>query len=261
MSGSPDSSNLMYVTKAYEEEVKNKAKAIYANDEVHLTMENVNKQLDDIVTEIDKKLTFVKNKIDGEYGVDAYVQGVHTQIDKVNIDQESLVSDNVKNTKTHPSVMAFKSNRQSTKFNTYDFINKSIEFDNKSPNLALTGSKNIDSSEEMLTFNFNTSSKEYLKIIEFSLTYKQYPDIINKNLDDSISVETTVTVTRIISGRFFLIRHDPVAHPDQFIIKAIITNSDNTGNVIDRKLIDVQSYKETKDFSYIFDDGPQFDLY
>lgn len=261
MAGSPDSSNLMYVTKAYEEEVKNKAKRIYSNDEVALTLENINKQLNDIVKEINEKLTFVTDKIDGEYGVDAYVRGVHTQIDRVDINQEDLVPDDIKNTRSHPSVMAFKSNRSETKYNTYDFINKSIELDNKTPNLAISGSKTIDPNENMLSFEFNTTTEEYLKIIEFSFTYKQYPDVIVFDVDKNIKREPTVSVTRIISGRFFLIRHDPVNHPDEFIIKAIVVNSDNTGNIIDKKLIDVQSYKDTGDVSYIFDNGPQFDLY
>lgn len=261
MSGSPDSSNLMYVTKAYEEEVKNKAKRIYANDEVALSLDNLNTQLDNIVKEIDEKLGFVTNKIEGEYGVDSYVKAVHTQIDKVDIKQSDLVDESIKETKTHPSVMAFKSGRPDTKFNLYDFVNKSIEFNNDSPTLALHGSKVINPNESMLTFNFNTTSQEYLKIIEFSFTYKQYPDIVTVDIDKSISKETTVTVTRIISGRFFLIRHDPINHPDEFIIKAIINNSDNTGNILDRKFIDVQAYKDSGNFSYIFDDGPQFDLY
>ena len=261
MSGSPDSSNLMYVTKAYEEEVKNKAKRIYANDEVALSMENLNIQLNNIVKEIDEKLGFVTNKIEGEYGVDDYVRAVHTQIDKVDIDQSDLVDDSIKDTKTHPSVMAFKSGRTDTKFNLYDFINKSVEFNNKSTTLAMHGSKVIDPNESMLTFNFNATAQEYLKIIEFSFTYKQYPDIVTVDIDDTISKETTVTVTRIISGRFFLIRHDPINKPTEFIIKAIINNSDNTGNILDRKFIDVQAYKDSGDFSYIFDDGPQFDLY
>jgi len=261
MAGSPDSSNLMYVTKAYEEEVKNKAKRIYSNDEVSLSLENINKQLDDIVKEINSKLNFVNDKIVGEYGVDAYVQGVHTQIDRVDVAQENLVPDDIKNTHSHPSVMAIKGTRADTKYTTYDFINKSIELNNDTPNLALRGSKVIDPNANMLTFSFNTSLKEYLKIIEFSFTYKQYPDIIMFDADKNISREPTVTVTRIISGRFFLIRHDPINHPDEFIIKAIINNSDNTGNIIDKKLIDVHSYKETGDVSYIFDNGPQFDLY
>ena len=261
MAGSPDSSNLMYVTKAYEEEVKNKAKRIYSNDEVSLSLENINKQLDDIVKEIDSKLEFVNEKIVGDYGVDSYVQGVHTQIDRVDINQEELVPDNIKNTHSHPSVMAIKGTRADTKYTTYDFINKSIEFDNKTPNLALRGSKAIDPSANMMTFTFNTSLKEYLKIIEFSFTYKQYPDMIMFDADKNMTREPTVTITRIISGRFFLIRHDPINHPDEFIIKAIINNSDNTGNILDKKLIDVHSYKETGDVSYIFDNGPQFDLY
>ena len=261
MAGSPDSSNLMYVTKAYEEEVKNKAKRIYSNDEVSLSLENINKQLDDIVKEIDSKLEFVNEKIVGDYGVDAYVQGVHTQIDRVDVAQENLVPDDIKNTHSHPSVMAIKSTRADTKYTTYDFINKSIELNNDTPNLALRGSKVIDPTANMLTFSFNTSLKEYLKIIEFSFTYKQYPDMIMFDADKNISREPTVTITRIISGRFFLIRHDPINHPDEFIIKAIINNSDNTGNIIDKKIIDVHSYKETGDVSYIFDNGPQFDLY
>lgn len=261
MAGSPDSSNLMYVTKAYEEEIKNKAKRIYANDEVALSLENVNKQLTDIISEIEEKLNFVNDKIVGEYGVDEYVQGVHTQIDRVDINQEDLVPEDIKNTRSHPSTMAVKGTRADTKYTLYDFINKSVEFNNNTPNLALSGTKTLDPNENMMTFSFNTSSQEYMKIIEFSFTYKQYPDLIMIDADKNISRETTVTITRIISGRFFLIRHDPVNHPDQFIIKAIIKNSDNTGNVIDRKIIDVQSFKESGDFSYIFDNGPQFDLY
>lgn len=264
-----DSDNLMYVSKHYENEVKNKAKQIYASDEVAITIDNINKQLNDILLEMDNKLDFINNKIGGENGVDAYLQGVHTQIDNVEVNHDSLVSDDIKNTTSHPSIVAFKSDRNETKYNTYDFINKSLSITHNSPELKINGKGQIDDETPMHTFIFNTDDREYLKIIEFSFTYKQYPDIIsikesydsNNELVKEVVRTPTVSVNRIISGKFFLIRHDPIEHPDQFIIKAIIKNSDNTGNIIDKKIIDIKEFKENGSFSYILDDGPQFDIY
>lgn len=262
MANSFDTDNLIYVTKQYETEVKEKAKQIYANDEVAITIENIDKQLNDILLEMNDKLGFVTEKISD---ADIYLEGVHTQIDSVQVFHDLLVSDGIKNTKSHPSVTAFKSDRSETKYDNYDFINKSIELTPQSNLLKITGEGGISENDKMHSFIFNMDEKEYIKIIEFSLTYKQTPNIITISKgenDTKIANRTsTVSVNRIISGRFFLIRHDPINAPSEFIIKAIIENSDNTGNIIDRKILDVKEYVKNQKLSYILDDGPQFDMY
>jgi hypothetical protein len=208
------------------------------------------------------KLGFVTEKISD---ADTYLEGVHTQIDSVQVFHDLLVSDGIKNTKSHPSVTAFKSDRAETKYDNYDFINKSIELTPQSNLLKITGEGGISDENKLHSFIFNMDDKEYIKIIEFSLTYKQTPNIItiSKGENDTkvANRTSTVSVNRIISGRFFLIRHDPINNPSDFIIKAIVENSDNTGNIIDRKILDVKEYVENQKLTYIFDDGPQFDMY
>ena len=260
MASSFDSSNLLYVTKEYEEDIKNKAKQIYADDEVSIKLEQINKQLDELLLEMDEKLNFITNKIEGPDGVDAYVEGAHTQIDRVNIDQENMVDEGVRNTTSHPSINAFKNNRTETKFLSQDFINESILLTDKNNEVFVNGSGQLKDSDTLHTFTFNLVDDEYLKIIEFAITYKQIPNIVHKNEDNTVDKESTVTISRVLSGRFFVIRTDPINNPTQCIVKAIVENSDNTGNVIDRKIVDVKSSSEEKT-NVILDDGPQFDLY
>ena len=134
MSEQFDSENLMYITKEYENNLRETARKIYANDEVKLTIENIDKQLNDILIEMNDKLNFISGKIhDPETGVDAYLEGVHTQIDNIEVDARDMIDDGVETTQSHPSVMSVKSDRNATKFNTYDFINKSIRLDANSP--------------------------------------------------------------------------------------------------------------------------------
>jgi hypothetical protein len=47
----------------------------------------------------------------------------------------------------------------------------------------------------------------------------------------------------------------------KFIVKAIIENADNTGNIIDKRIIDVKRSDSGEDLTVILDDGPQFDLF
>lgn len=260
MASSFDSSNLLYVTKEYEEDIKNKAKQIYADDEVSIKLEQINKQLDELLLEMDEKLNFITNKIDGPNGVDAYVEGAHTQIDRVNADQENMVDEGVRNTTSHPSINAFKNNRTETKFLSQDFINKSILLTDKNNEMIVNGSGQLKDSDTLHTFTFNLVDEEYLKIIEFAITYKQIPNIIHKNEDNTVDRESTVAISRVLSGRFFVIRTDPINNPTQCIVKAIVENSDNTGNIIDRKIVDVKSSSE-ENTTVILDDGPQFDMY
>lgn len=260
MASSFDSSNLLYVTKEYEEDIKNKAKQIYADDEVSIKLEQINKQLDELLLEMDEKLNFIVNKIEGPDGVDAYVEGAHTQIDRVNVDQENMVDEGVRNTTSHPSINAFKNNRTETKFLSQDFINESILLTDKNKEVFVNGSGQLKDSDTLHTFSFNLVDEEYLKIIEFAITYKQIPNIVHKNEDNTVDKESTVTISRVLSGRFFVIRTDPINNPTQCIVKAIVENSDNTGNIIDRKIVDVKSSSE-ENTTVILDDGPQFDLY
>lgn len=250
-----DSNNLMYVTKQYEHEIQEKARQIYANDDTALVVENVEKQLNAVLEEINSKLSLMDTKI-----VDAnqYRIGVHTQIDETKVDIKNLVDDGIEDTTSHPSSTAFKSDRSETKFSTYDFINKSINFD-KNSFINLHG-VNEDGNEKVHSFTIQHKLEEYMKIIEFAFTYKQYPTIMNKT-SDGFKEESTVTVTRIFRGRFFIIWADPVMNPGQIIVKAIIENTDNTGNIIDKRIIDVKRSESGEDLTVLLDDGPQFDLY
>ena len=149
MASSFDSSNLLYVTKEYEEDIKNKAKQIYADDEVSIKLEQINKQLDELLLEMDEKLNFIVNKVEGPDGVDAYVEGAHTQIDRVNVDQENMVDEGVRNTTSHPSINAFKNNRTETKFLSQDFINESILLTDKNKEVFVNGSGQLKDSDTL----------------------------------------------------------------------------------------------------------------
>lgn len=254
-----DSDNLLYVSKDYENEISAKAKQLYANDQVNQTQDSINRQLNSIISELNDKLEFVTNKISGPGGVDAYLEGVHTQIDSVEVDRDSLVDSNIKNTTTHPSTLAFKGSRTETNFKTYDFINQKITLDNSSDVVKLDGMGHLDDNTKLHTFQINVSDTEKMKIIEFSFMYKQTPELISFKNNEKI-VTPSVTVNRFFSGRFFVIRTNQ-NNPNDIIVKAIIINSDNTGNVIDKRIFDVKEYKENGNVSYIFDNGPQFEMY
>ena len=174
-----DSDNLLYVSKDYENEISDKAKQLYANDQVNQTQDSINRQLNSIISELNDKLDFVVNKISGPGGVDAYIEGVHTQIDSVSVNKESLVDSNIKNTTTHPSALAFKGSRAETNFKTYDFINQKITLDNSSDLVKLDGMGHLDDNAKLHTFQINVSDDEKMKIIEFSFMYKQTPELIS----------------------------------------------------------------------------------
>ena len=218
-----DSNNLMYVTKQYEHEIQDKVKQIHANDETSAIVENVEKQLDDVLREINSKLSFMNAKV-----IDAnqYRIGVHTQIDETKVDVKNLVDDGIEDTLSHPSSTAFKLDRSETKFSTYDFATKMLSFD-KNSFIKLNGIQETGE-EKVHSFTIKHSTEEYMKIIEFAFVYKQFPTIINKTSEGFVE-ENTVTVTRVFRGRFFVIWSDPYLEPGKFIIKAIIENADNTG--------------------------------
>ncbi len=266
MSEQFDSSNLMYITKEYENSLRETAKKIYESDDVKLTIDNIDKQLNDILIKMNEKINFISKKMyDPDTGINAYLEGAHSQIDNIKVNAKDMIEDGVETTQSHPSIINNKSDRNSTKFNTYDFINKTIKLDKNSPLLRFNSKNSINDDDTVHTFRINHDKNEYIKIIEFSFTYKQEPSIYNKK-DGELEEEKTVSVTRVITGRFFIIWNDPVNEPGKFIIKAIIENADNTGNIIDQKIIDVQKLNKvgdnkTQDLSYILDDGPQFDLY
>ena len=254
MNNNFDSDNLMYLSKQYENEIRSKADKIYANDEVAISIENVNKELDDILLEMNEKIGFIVNKVTGTNGIDEYVNGVHQQIDNVEVNYNNLVDAGIKNTESHPSSLAFKEDKSNIKYDTYDFINKCVNFNSNSDtglqNIKIDGQGQLDDTDIVHEFKFNADYREYLKIIEFSFTYKQNP-VIKSSIEDEGT--DTVEVTRVINGRFFIIRDNPQSYPNRFIIKAIVENADNTGNVIDKKIVDVKEYKKNGNISCIFD--------
>ena len=58
-----DSDNLLYVSKDYENEISDKAKQLYANDQVNQTQDSINRQLNSIISELNDKLDFVVNML------------------------------------------------------------------------------------------------------------------------------------------------------------------------------------------------------
>lgn len=251
-----DSSNLMYVTKKYEEEVKEKIKRIYENDDVSQVIRSVDSQLNSILDEINSKLQFVNDKV---ADATTYRIGVHTQVDETRVNVKDLVSDGISETPTHLSAAAFKPNRSYTKYETYDYINKSLSYGNNA--FVKLNGKEFSDNQVVQTFKIKHDLEEYMKIVEFAFTYKQFPNIVNKT-NDKISTESTVTITRVFRGRFFILWADPKLEPGKFIVKAIVENADNTGNIIDKQIIDVRKHDDgSDDYSVIMDDGPQFDLY
>ena len=256
MGASYDSSNLMYVTKEYENEVKAKIAKIYESGDVNQVIDNVDMQLNSILDEINSKLQFVNEKV---ADATTYRIGVHTQIDETKVNVNDLVADGINETTAHPSTIAFKPDRSYTKYETYDFINKALSFGNK--DFVKLNGLNESGDEKVHTFTINHNIEEYMKIVEFAFTYKQFPSVLTKNVDGTINDESTVTVTRVFRGRFFILWADPKLEPGKFIVKAIVENADNTGNIIDKKILDVKNRDENGSYSVIMDEGPQFDLY
>ena len=170
MGASYDSSNLMYVTKEYENEVKAKIAKIYESGDVNQVVDNVDMQLNSILDEINSKLQFVNEKV---ADATTYRIGVHTQIDETKVNVNDLVADGINETTAHPSTIAFKPDRSYTKYETYDFINKALSFGNK--DFVKLNGLNETGDEKVHTFTINHNIEEYMKIVEFAFTYKQFP--------------------------------------------------------------------------------------
>ena len=71
-----DENNLLYVRKTYEVEVTEKARKIFADNTVQTTLDETNKQLDELIAEMNDKLGFVTQKMVGKNGVEEYIKDV-----------------------------------------------------------------------------------------------------------------------------------------------------------------------------------------
>ena len=253
-----DPNSLMYVTKEYENSLKEKAKKIYADNTVKTTLDSVNKELDDILLQINNKLDQISQKNDE---INLYKADVHRYIDSTSIETKDMIDDSLASTITHPSVISNKANRNVSKlFNNKNFINQKIE---------LNGFDKIDIEKDRLgtddnvkSFDIPISDKETLKVIDYSITYKQKPTIVKKVVDSEITEEEkTVIINRIFTGRFYIIRPDVDNHPEQIIVKMVVENADNTANNKETAILNIREMKDT-DNSYFSDNiGPEFDLY
>ena len=255
-----DENNLLYVRKTYEVEVTEKARKIFADNTVQTTLDETNKKLDELIAEMNDKLGFVTQKMVGKNGVEEYVKDVHNQIDNTAVDVTQLVDSGIVKTGSHPSITTFKNNRSETKYKTYDFINKTIGIGFKDQALRFYNNTDIHDNDKVHAFNIHMEDVEHLKIIEFAFTYSQFPDIV-KITNGDIYREPTTKINRVFYGRFFIIRHDPVNAPDEIIVKAIVENADNTGNVVDEYAIDVKKSNIENKISLKNEIGPTFDIY
>ena len=255
-----DENNLLYVRKNYEIEVTEKARKIFADNTVQTTLDETNKKLDELIAEMNDKLGFVTQKMVGKNGVEEYVKDVHNQIDNTAVDVTQLVDSGIVKTESHPSITTFKNNRSETKYKTYDFINKTISVGFKDQALRFYNNTDIRDNDKVHAFNIHMEDVEHLKIIEFAFTYSQFPDIV-KIANGDIYREPTTKINRVFYGRFFIIRHDPINAPDEIIVKAIVENADNTGNVVDEYAIDVKKSNIEDKISLKNEIGPAFDIY
>lgn len=255
-----DENNLLYVRKNYEIEVTEKARKIFADNTVQTTLDETNKKLDELIAEMNDKLGFVNQKMIGKNGVEEYIKDVHNQIDNTAVDVTQLVDSGIVRTGSHPSITTFKNNRSETKYKTYDFINKTISVGFKDQALRFYNNTDIHDNDKVHAFNIHMDDVEHLKIIEFAFTYSQFPDIV-KIVDGDVYREPTTKINRVFYGRFFIIRHDPINAPDEIIVKAIVENADNTGNVIDEYSIDVKKSNIEDKISLKNEIGPVFDIY
>ena len=71
-----DENNLLYVRKTYEVEVTEKARKIFEDNTVQTTLDETNKQLDELIAEMNDKLGFVTQKMVGKNGIEEYVKDV-----------------------------------------------------------------------------------------------------------------------------------------------------------------------------------------
>ena len=253
-----DPNSLMYVTKEYENTLKEKAKKIYADDVVKTTLDQVNKELDNILLQINDRLDEISNK---SSEINTYRADVHRFIDSTSVDPEKLVDSDISSTTSHPSVIANKQDRSEVNgFNYINFINQKIDLTSFVDINIKNGRLNSD--DKVHSFDIQLSDKETLKVVEFSITYKQKPTIIHKITDSNItSEEDTVIINRVFTGRFYIIRPDVENNPDQIVVKMVVENSDNDPNNKDIRVLDVRSMKESNDIEYFDNIGPEFDLY
>ena len=87
-----DENNLLYVRKTYEVEVTEKARKIFEDNTVQTTLDETNKQLDELIAEMNDKLGFVTQKMVGKNGVEEYIKDVHNQIDNTVVDIVHMLS-------------------------------------------------------------------------------------------------------------------------------------------------------------------------
>ena len=254
-----DTDNLSYVAKNYENEVKETARRMYAQDTVNNTIARVNEKLDKLLTSINAKYDFMRDKMYGAGGIDDFVKSTHKDIDNISTDFSDFVDTNLQNTKSHPSINAFKIDRSYSAYKMFDFKNQSIKLNKDTLTLSLKNIRDLDPSRKLHTFRINLDSEEALKIVEFAITYRQDPNLITIS-DNEVYKEPTVQIERVIKGKFFIIRHDPINEPSQIIVKAIIDNTDNTSNVLNEDIIDIPASLDGKTVSHT-DEGPEFDLY
>ena len=255
-----DENNLLYVRKTYEVEVTEKARRIFADNIVQTTLDETNKKLDELIAEMNAKLGFVTQKMVGANGVEEYIKDVHNQIDTTVVDTTQLVDSGIVESGSHPSVTTFKNNRSETKYKNYDFINKNLRIGFKEPALRFYNNTDINEDDKIHTFNIHMDDIERLKIVEFSFTYSQCPNIV-KILEGEVYKEPTTRINRVFSGRFFIIRHDPINAPDEIIVKAIVENADNTGNIVDEFSVDVKKSNIENKIVLKNELGPTFDIY
>lgn len=253
-----DTDNLSYLTKSYENEVINTAKRLRANDIVSNTLEEVHAKLNNLISELNKKYQFTQDKTYGADGIDDFLRKTHQEIDSISIETDKFVSTELKNTTSHPSINAFKESRNFTAYQSLDFMNKSIAINKDTIGLKFNDD-GINDEDKVHTFTINLNNDEALKIVEFNITYRQNPNLVTIS-DGEVYKEPTIQVSRVIKGRFFVIRPD-LDEPQDIIVKAIVDNSDNTSNLIDERVIDVKSSKDADTTVSRTGIGPEFDLY
>lgn len=253
-----DPNSLMYVTKEYENSLKDKVKKIVTDDTVRETLDSVNSELDNILLEINNRLNEITNKSDE---IDTYRADIHRFIDQTSINTKDLVDSNTSSTVTHPSVLANKQDRSESRLYNYtNFINQKIEL--SSFDDVKIGKNTIKSDDYVRSFDIKLSDKELLKVVEFAITYKQAPEIIRQIVDSEITYkEKSVIVNRVFTGRFYIIRPDIDNNPQNIIVKAVVENADNTSDNKDVRVIDVRSSKESEEIKYDDNIGPEFDMY
>lgn len=253
-----DPNSLMYITREYENSLRDKIKEINEDDTVKSTLDSINNELDNILTQIDVKLNEIGNK---ETEINTYRADIHRFIDQTYINSSEFIDDEISSTESHPSLIANKQDKSYSKiYNTINFINHKIELDSfDSVNVERRFNKDTD---KVHSFVIPLADKELLKVVEFAITYKQRPEFIEEIKDSKIvSKESSVTINRVFTGRFYIIRPDVENNPQKLIVKAIVENADNNTSTKDVKLINVRASKTKDSIDYDDGDGPEFDMY